>query len=176
MSTNEPADEDEMIIVSVRRHGEWSWFKSIREYWVLDWIAWEDMFEKAGVDAARGDYSARFGIPVVDAGTGEQFLDFMTPFRKSREELHREFWDSEVEAQTWFDVSDHMPILLVDFDARELRSVYSEMMRFERFVPDAWVGVHGEFYDRIPETERYWFKNGQDGAARFYGVAEASEV
>lgn len=160
-------DEEEMIIVSVCRQGGWSWFKSIREYWVLDWIAWEHMFEQAGVDSAQGDYSARFGIPIVNVQTAEQFLAFMEPFRMPEERLRHEFWQAHASAQTWFDVSDHMPVLLVDFDSRELHSVYSEMMRFERFVPDSWTGTFGEFYERIPEAERYWYENGEDGVARF---------
>ncbi len=63
------------------------------------------------------------------------------------------------EADQEDDLLDFAPSLLVNFDQRQLFSQYPEMIRFEIYVPDNWVGAYRNFIAEIPRNERYWIVN-----------------
>jgi len=64
------------------------------------------------------------------------------------------------------DVLDFSPCLLVDFDHKHLSSQYPEMIRFEIYVPDGWIGIYRDFTSEIPTEERYWMVKGQNVFAK----------
>jgi len=60
------------------------------------------------------------------------------------------------------DLLDFSLCLLVDFDHKHLSSQYPEMIRFEIYVPDGWIGIYRDFTAEIPTEARYWMVNGQN--------------
>ena len=160
------------MLVAVKFEGCYRWYDSEPDYWVLDQRAWGEAFELAGYETDMSDYTDRFGIAVVDASTAECFLSNMSIFAVNRESLGDLFYIAAEEASDWWSIMDYVPALLVDFDSRELWSIYSENMSFEHYVPAGWTGTFGDdsFFDRIPVEERYWVKDGTDLLAPFVGL------
>lgn len=161
---------EEPIIVCVKHKGGYRWFRSERDYWVLDQEKWARAFAEAGCDDDGGegnDYSERFGIPVVNAETTDEFLDKMTPFLVSREELTQSVLVASQTAESWFDIAPWLPALFVNFDDECLLSIHSESPAFEDYVPAGWTGAYDDFLDVIPFGERYWIVEGADLSTKF---------
>ena len=169
MSENMPMsglDVEEAIVV-VRINGRFRWFKSDRELWVLDLDKWTKDFLDAGFQVPEPDPSERFGIPVVNERTAEHFLTEMQPFEIDKEDLARELVVRFPGAQSWWEVGDLFPIMLVDFDRRHVCAFYQQGTRMERYVPDGWTSEFEDFAtkypeERFPRTEKFWIQNGID--------------
>jgi len=54
------------------------------------------------------------------------------------------------------DKSDYAPALYVDFDSKQLYSYYPEPLFLERYAPDGWEGAYADFYEIIPESDRFF--------------------
>ncbi len=156
-----------MVIVVVQHRGEWLWFRSDPEYWILDQRKWVAAFRSAGFQLADYDFSERFDIPVVDQGTVDAFVAKMASFSVSKAQLAADFLEAEAAAGDWLDVADALPVLFVDFDNERLWSLDSESSTFEECVPDGWRGEYEDFLGEIPMEQRYWFKGGRDLLSRF---------
>jgi hypothetical protein len=108
-----------------------------------------------------GDYSYRFDIAVLNEETVEDFLSRIADRRVPASELSH-MMVVRKEADKEDDLLDFAPSLLVNFDQRQLSSQYPEMIRFEVYVPDSWVGAYRDFKSEIPKDERYWIMNGHN--------------
>lgn len=160
-------EDEQLITVVVKFRSEWRWYRSERDYWVLDQEKWRRAFIDAGYADPDTGYPERFGIAVVDELTASAFLIKMEPFKVSREELRAELINVLPAANDWWDVAPLFPSLLVDFDERELVSVHAESPMFEEYVPDGWRGHYGDFFARLPDNEKYWIVNGEDVLKKF---------
>ena len=58
------------------------------------------------------------------------------------------------EKETW--KYNYMPSLYVDFDRKELFSIYSEPASYEDYVPPGWKSDFKSFVDLIPKEYCYW--------------------
>src|SRR5690606_22983456 len=103
------------------------------------------------------DFSERFGIAVVNEDTAEEFLQKISEFEVSNEEL-REI----VVQRKYSHISDMLPSLYVNFDGKKLTSFYPEPVSYERYVPNGWLGKYEEFIGDIPEDYHYWIVNGDN--------------
>jgi hypothetical protein len=154
----------ENIIVGVVHAGAFGRYVSDKTYWILDLNNLEAADAKKGHRRAN-DHDPlslwRFGIKVVDESSAAAFLDNMRDYAADCAQLQAcmitavEYGDKE-------DLIDCRPSLLVDFDARNLESLYPEYESFETYVPDGWSGSYTDFLDKIPEECRYWVINGHD--------------
>ena len=51
---------------------------------------------------------------------------------------------------------DILPSLYIDFDEKELYSMYSEPASYEDYVPTGWKAEFKNFLNLIPSNEQYW--------------------
>lgn len=158
--------EDGLIGI-VRRNGSLRWYRADRETWVLDWPKWRDDFLAAGHEVPELDFNERFGIAVVDDSSAEAFLSAMATFEVDVEALRDQFDERYPGAASWWDVEDLFPSVFVDFDRHELAAFYADGIRYERYVPNGWVGRFIDFSNEYPAeifpiTDKFWIADGVD--------------
>ena len=157
----------ELVLVVVKHRNLFRWFKSDREFWVLDLSKWTKDFVDAGYKVPDSDPAARFGIPVVNENTADRFLSELTPFEVSPDDLGKKLVARFPEAQSWWDVNDLFPIFFVDFDGKHGCGFYHEGIRMERYVPEGWTSEFEDFMTKYPEErfplqEKFWIRDGVD--------------
>src|SRR5262245_25970040 len=135
----------EWIISVTRRGGIFRWFRSNRDFWVLDYRKWSQDFLDAGYQLPEEDPSERFGIPVVNEATADRFFAEMRRFEISKGELGEQLAARIAVATSYWDVIDLFPIVYVDFDFRHCCACYPEGTRMERYIPDGWTGEFEDF-------------------------------
>ena len=149
------------IIVAVIVHNTFAWYITDKEYWYLDYTKYDRAFLAAGLkDAMLGDYSNRCDIAVLNEETADAFLAHCAERRVPASALSHMLL-ARRKADTKDDLLDFAPSLLVNFDQRQLYSHYPEMIRFENYVTEGWVGAYRDFKSAIPPYERYWMVHGQ---------------
>lgn len=150
------------IVVGVLFRHIFAWYVTERDYWYLDYTKYHRALLAAGYAHSISDgYAERFHIAVVCEHTAELFLSLITekhvPVRAlSQMMLARKARDEQD------DLLDFAPCFLVNFDQRQFASLYPEMIRFERYVPDGWSGSYRDFLSEVPEQERYWIVDGKN--------------
>jgi hypothetical protein len=115
------------------------------------------------VDPTTPGRSYEFPAPWIhlNEDTAERFLSAIAERRVPASALSQ-LMSSRRETNEQDDLLDFAPCLLVDFDQRRLFSQYPEMIRFELYVPDGWIGIYRDFRSEVPPEERYWIVNGQN--------------
>ncbi len=150
------------IIVGVLFRNTFAWYITEKEYWYLDYTKYDRALLAAGSkDPTIGDYSSRFHIAILNEDTADRFLLSIADRRVSASALSQ-MMSTRRETNEQDDLLDFSPCLLVDFDQRQLSSQYPEMIRFEIYVPDGWIGIYRDFRSEIPTEARYWIVNGQN--------------
>lgn len=160
-------DDVEEVIVVVKRNGQFRWFKSDRELWVLDLNKWTQDFLDAGYELPDPDPNERFGIPVVNEETVERFLAHMQQFEINKEQLAEDLTILFPDAQSWWQVGDLFPIMFVDFDRRHVCAFYPHGTPMERYIPGGWTSEFEDFATKYPEEyfprrEKFWIRDGLD--------------
>lgn len=161
---------DNSILVVVRRHQEFFWFRSETDYWVLDDRKWGEAYLAAGYGGDPTNSDHRFGISVVDQGTADLFISKMSEFRVELGVLREEFLLMIGEADDWFDIAEFLPAVFVDFDSRKLWSIHGEPPSLEEYVPDGWGGVVEDFFGELPADVSYWVIDGESSLLRFFSA------
>lgn len=131
------------LIVGVLFQKTWSWYITEREYWFLN-TEMED----------------RFGITVLDETTAETFLDKIIDLKVSTSDLRKLLVELEDAFMSTDEVLEFIPTIYVNFDDRVFYSFFPEPMSFENYVPVGWIGEYKDFFDEVPEQERYWLVDG----------------
>lgn len=150
------------IIVGILFHNTFAWYITDKEYWYLDYAKYDRALLESGFkDSTIGDYSSRFDIAVLDTDTIEHFLSHIVDSRVSPEALSYMLL-ARKKSNKKDDLLDFAPCLFVDFDQEQLFSQYPEMIRFEIYVPDGWLGAYQDFTLKIPENARYWIVDGRN--------------
>lgn len=150
------------IICGVQYNGEFSWYVSDRELWILDYTILDSYLVQYGysieglsIDSKRSDSK------VLVKENAENFLKQMTDFEVSSEDLQSYLLESIDELDdSWY--YDFQPSLFIDFDNNSLYSQYSESESFEDYVPLGWTGMYRSFWDLIPPSQRFWIHNGMN--------------
>lgn len=158
---------DETIIALVRFRGDFIWFRSEPDYWILDDRKWGQDYLAAGYGGDPSDSSHRFGIAVVNQETAHEFVSKMTPFLVPGSVLKEEFLLVHEIADDWFDIAEYLPVVFVDFDSRRVWSIYTGSPSLEEYVPKGWEGFSEGFFDRIPSEVAYWVVDGTNSLFRF---------
>lgn len=158
---------EDWVIVVLKRNGQFHWYKSERELWVLDQDKWEKDFVDAGYPPSDSDDDERFGIPVVNDYTMKQFLSKMEQYKVEKAKLENALKVRFPEATSWWDVGKLFPIMLVDCDKRHVSAFYLDGARMERYVPEGWTGEFDDFANNaseedFPIQERFWVQDGVD--------------
>lgn len=114
---------DDNIIVFVIYNKQKRWYNADRELWFLDENKRMKLYEKAGykidelwIDEKRQD------IMLLDTNVAEIFLKRIEESQCITSKLQ----------------NDILPSLYIDFDDKELYSMYSEPASYEDYVPIGW--------------------------------------
>lgn len=144
------------IIVAVKKDKGYKWYISYREIWLLDYAKYCHAF-----DPNDDNYEDRFDIGVLDETSFESFRIKAAKYEFNVDVLRKEF-QTFLPLKDW-DSSFHLfPALFINFDDKVLYSVYQESISFENYVPSGWTGFYEDFYEMIPNDEKYWLINGVD--------------
>jgi len=148
----------ETIIVLVKYKKSYRWFVTDKEIWFLDLKKLISSYLEKGFEIHNpDDFSDRFDIAVVNEDTVEEFLQKISDFEVSNEELRK-----ILVQRAYSHISDMLPSLYVDFDNKELTSYYPEPASYELYVPNGWQGKYEQFIEHIPDDYHYWVVNGDN--------------
>ena len=146
----------ENIIVGVVYEKIFSWYVTSKEIWFLDYNIWSEAFDVCDENSNYDDCIERKGIPVVNCTTAKQFLNNLSDYQITANELRKKIQDKRAKQEDLEDYLDFSPSLYVDFDKKKLYSLFPEPASFEDYVPTGWDGVYADFTKYIPENEKYW--------------------
>lgn len=157
----------EVVVVVARYQGQFHWYRSDRELWVLDMNKWRDEFISYGHIVPESTDSDRFGIHIVNKNTAAKFLDCMSKFEIDKDLLSIELANRYTSATSWWDVEDLFPIMFVDFDNYRVGAFYYEGIPMERYIPDGWKGEFIDFTTEyseefFPKKEKFWVTGDSD--------------
>lgn len=144
------------IIAVIRSKDQYLWFCSDKTLWLMDYKRYAHLF-----DPNNNDFSGRFDIGILDNSTLEQFVEAMSEYRTSFQEL-RQLFESHQPVKTFDEVYHLFPRVLIDFDHTELYSSYSELLQIEQYATEGWKSHYASVLKQIPEELRYWCIDGID--------------
>lgn len=152
----------ENIIVGVMVDRCFKWYISPKDLWFLDRTKQVDAYIKKfkelglkNIGNIIGD-DERKGIEFLDERSFMEFAPRINKYSVSTDEL-RELLKLNLLTKSIEDTYySFLPSLYVNFDRRELYSLYSEPASYEDFVPNNWKGVYEDFLFVINKKEKYW--------------------
>lgn len=144
------------IIVLIKYHEQYSWYLSDKTYWVLDYIKWGSSF--GSVDE-REIISEREGLSILDTENWLVFAERISNLKLTKAQLSELILRNRP-IVSWDEKGELFPSLFIDFDEKKLFSLFPEYLSFEEFVPNRWEGKYDDFYNLIPESEKYWIVSG----------------
>jgi hypothetical protein len=144
------------IIVLVKHQGQHTFFETEKDIWIPDQKKWSNG------NLPDFDYSAdpRAKFRILDHSNIAEFLPLIQGMAVELEHLRGYLEMLEVPCD-WQYAMDFFPMVFVDFDARELHSVYCDYLFFEDYLPAGWKGFPHNFYPLIQAEFRYWEFNGR---------------
>jgi hypothetical protein len=146
--------QDRRVIAVVRYKNEWCYYCCDEDIWVMDRGAWRDLFTRHGYEEQPLDPDWRCGIVVVDDVSAEDFLKCISGCLVNEDALRGAL--REQFHLGWDAVAHIFPSIMLDFDKKNLSSVYDGGLEYERYVPNGWQGRFENFFDSIPQDRRYW--------------------
>jgi hypothetical protein len=152
----EDIKDNDNILVLVLKDGEYSWYISNKYIWILNYKQYINAF-----NIEEDDFSERFNIGIVEHEYINVFLEKIDERRIFITDLRIGF-KSFLPIKEWEESSFLFPSLFINFDDKILKSVYSEGLQFEEFVPSGWDGKYDDFYSEIPQEIKYWNVDGTD--------------
>lgn len=152
----------ENIIVAVIFQGEFRWYVTDKDLWLLDLNKLTTAFSDRGYDMSEDDESERFGIRVLSEQTANLFLSHILEYKVEVNDLRQKVLEACSGPDNFDCILDVCPVLCVDFDKKELFSLYPEPAAYEDYVPDGWEGKYEDFTIKIPDNQKYWLINGKD--------------
>lgn len=155
-------DINEQIIVYVVSNTKREWYIADKELWFLDYKKRTEAFKKVGyiikeeyIDERRRD------LLILDSDNVEKFLNSIDYLRVSTSELKEALTRyRKQEKEMW--AYKYSPSLYIDFDKKELYSIYSENESYEDYVPSGWKSGYEDFFEKIPSENRYWESENSD--------------
>jgi hypothetical protein len=92
--------------------------------------------------------SERKGIPILNEKTALFFLHRIDECKVGYDILQN-MMTEELPVSKWDDISEMFPSLFINFDNKELWSLFSELTFFENYVPEGWIGKYEDFYKSL---------------------------
>ena len=148
-------DFNEQIIIYVIYNGRGDWYVSDKEIWFFDYAKRIDAFRKIGYEI-KEEYidERRRDLLYLDESTAQHFMERIEPERCSADTLKELI---NVGDDRFFE-SDFYPSLYIDFDKREMFSMYQEYAAYENYAPVGWNAKYEDFLGIIPKEKQYWIK------------------
>lgn len=162
----------ENIVVGVVFRQKFAWYVTDKVYWYLDYTRYDRALLASGyTKPLASDYAHRFGLAILNEDVAEYFLSQIEDRRVPTNALsdmmlvQRQMYEeySSLDSLEYYnDILDFSPCFFVNFDRKAFASLYPEMIRFERYIPDGWTGAYSNFLPDIPQEERYWMVDGHN--------------
>lgn len=146
------------IIVLVKNDEKYSWFLSDKTFWVLDYVKWGSIFINSSEINVE---PRRKGFIILDKENWPEFEKESADLKVTRNQLS-ELILQNLPITSWDEKGELFPSLFIDFDSKTLFSLFPELLAFEKYIPDGWTGEFENFYELIPEFEKYWKIDGND--------------
>ena len=166
----------ENIIVGVLINNQFKWYVSTKDIWFLDRKKLEEAYKKKFKEMGLGNMGPfiveddeRKGIEILDEDSYAEFAPRIAKYAVSTKELRESLklnLLTETKEDTFY---SFMPSLFVNFDKRELYSLYSEPASYEDFVPENWTGRYDDFLSYIHRAEKYWYDENESVLLIFEG-------
>lgn len=164
----------ENIIVCVLIENRFKWYVSPKDIWFLDREKLEEAYRKKYKEMGLGNMGPfieeddeRKGIEILDEDSYTEFAPKIAKYAVSTKELRESLklnLLTEKKENTFY---SFMPSLFVNFDKRELYSLYSEPASYEDFVPENWTGGYEDFLPFIDKAEKYWYDENESVLLNF---------
>ena len=148
-------DLNEEIIVFVVYKGIKQWYISDKEIWFLDKQKNINMYRDLGYEI-KDEYidERRRDVLILDTENMDVFLTRVKEDVVETPQLREILIEVINDKETW--VYNYMPSLYIDFDKKELFSMYLEPASYEDYVPPEWRGCFENFIKLIPREYCYW--------------------
>lgn len=146
----------ENIIVGIVLKDKLAWYCTEQDVWILDLYKYAEGFIKNGYRFDMDfQLSCRNNIAIINEDSAEEFLqsyhENIVESKYLGDLLREKNYEGTVLAMR--------PSLYINFDKKQLYSIYPEYTAFEKYVPDGWKGEFCDFNYLIPKEERYWIEN-----------------
>ena len=135
------------VIILVKTKGQFYWYVSEKELWILDWRKLCSAFGNIGESRDVQCEGERKGFEVLSEENIDAFLPIIRDYQVTYRELeaycnlHNEVYPNDQEERV-------EPAFYIDFDARHFYSCFTEPGSYEYFVPDGWQGL---LVDDLPQ-------------------------
>ncbi|TWP31363.1 hypothetical protein ETU08_00820 [Apibacter muscae] len=157
-------EQNGKIVTLTKVNENYSWFVSDKEYWVLDRIKWINDFKNAGYDLPEG-HEERFNIGILNKENSSKFIKCLQKEGDeiTQQELSDEFYLRFEISKDWWDFSELLPQLFIDFDNQIFyQEGLSETIDYKLYLPDGWKFHEDKYFENIPESLKFWVKDGID--------------
>ncbi|KHD13337.1 hypothetical protein ACQR2L_05940 [Clostridium butyricum] len=149
-------DVNEEIIVFVIYNGTKNWYISDKEIWFLDKQKRINLYSNLGYEI-KEEYidERRKNLLILDTKNADIFLSRIKKDKVLSSQLREALLELQKnEEEKWR--YNYMPSLYIDFDKKELLSMYSEPASYEDYVPFGWKSDFRDFNELIPKEYFYW--------------------
>lgn len=148
-------DVNEDIIVFVIHKGRKDWYISDKEIWFLDKQKRINMYRNLGYEINE-EYidERRKDLLILDTKNADIFLSRIKKDVVLSSQLRGVLLEFVNDEDEW--IYNYMPSLYVDFNKKELLSMYSEPASYEDYVPIGWKSCFRDFIELIPKKYCYW--------------------
>lgn len=158
-------EENGKIVTLAKYNGNYRWFVSDKEYWVLDRNKWGGEYINIGGELYLDKADDRFNLVVVNIYNCSEFIESLQKEgdEVTLKELMNEFFLRLEISTDWWDFSELLPLLFVDFDNQIFyQEGLSESIDYKQYLPDGWKFHEDEHFENIPESLKFWIKDGID--------------
>lgn len=154
----------ENIIVGVLVDRRFSWYVTPKDLWFLDKgkeaAAYREKFKEMGIKSCVEGIELddeRAGVNILNEQSFVKFAPRISKYAVSTGELRallKVHLLTESDEDTYY---RFLPSLYIDFDHKELNSLYTEPASYEDYVPENWRGTYEDFLVKINYEDKYWY-------------------
>lgn len=130
------------IIILIKNNGQYFWFVSEKELWILDLVKLDNAFNKRSnlPEVTEVHYEdERKGFEILNEKNVDQFLEVMKDYKVDFSEL-KEFFKLYSEVYPEYPKEKIQPAFYIDFDKKCFYSYFDEPGSYEQYIPDGWNG------------------------------------
>lgn len=152
------------IIIGTMINSDFNWYVTDKDLWFMDYEKLHEVYKKK-FESLKIPYNMdnhenqneRKGLPILNEISIHDFKPRIDKYKATVDEL-RELLkiylliNSNEDAYYRF-----IPALYLDFDKKELYSLYTEYESFETYVAKGWSGKYEDFLRKVELKEKYWY-------------------
>lgn len=151
------------IIVGTLVEDNFKWFVTEKDLWFMDYEKrrndYKNKIKKYNLHYDMDTHiinNERKDIDILNEFTIGKFINNIQMYKVTTDELRELVELSLVIDGKKITYFNFLPSLYLDFDNRELYSLYSEYESFEAYVPNNWIGIYEDFLNKIDTRYQFW--------------------